>query len=145
MLLMGTWNTKHLFLKYYLIAVVLAFLIIVMITYVILGSMGKSNSGYALGISHEIKWLFATQFLLSFTIAYFLGSATEKALVKGQSGIYVGVKSLLICWSAPWLLIALISGFNDVSFNFLLINGLIALIPSIVIGPIVGLALKIKY
>ena len=139
---MGTRNTKHLLLKYYMIAAVLAFLILVLIIYVIFGSMGKSNSGYALGISHEIKWQFATQFLLSLIIAYFLGSATANALVKGQSGIYVGIKSLLICWSAPCLLVALISGFNDVSLNFLLINGLIVIMPSIVIGPIVGLALK---
>ena len=110
--------------------------------------MGESGSGYSQAIGITIDpadmSMIGLQIFCSLAVAYFIGPMTVNAISQGQSGIYVGIKSLLTCWTAPWILLNLIAAIPDLSRNFMLINGMVAIIPAVVIGPIVGRAMKKK-
>ncbi|MCE7057550.1 hypothetical protein LZF95_22910 [Algoriphagus sp. AGSA1] len=140
-------NTKSnfFFLKYLLITGgVTAIGIILLTAIVLMFIMGESGSGFALGlaISPVEKSMVVLQILGSIAIAYFIGPMAVNAIGKGKNGIYVGIKSLLICWTAPWILLTLIAFLPDLSWNVLLINGLFGLVPALMLGPIVGWAMK---
>ena len=106
--------------------------------------MGEYGSGFAVGVTinpTKISIL-GLQILCSLAIAYFIGPMTVKAINQGQRGTSVGIKSLLICWTTPWILMNLIVAIPDLAWDMMLINGIVAIIPAMIIGPIVGRAMK---
>ena len=139
-------NTNFLFIKYLLITGTVAIITIVLLILIMVGTIGESSSGLAIGFAIETMQIFMICLLIfcSLAIAYFIGPMTVNAISQGQSGIYIGLKSLLICWTAPWLLLSILAALPDLSWNFMLFNAIVAFIPALVIGPIVGLILKKK-
>ncbi|WPR76149.1 hypothetical protein [Algoriphagus sp. NG3] len=120
--------------------------LILLTSIVLMIIMGESGSGFALGIaiSPVEKSMIVLQILSSIAIAYFIGPMVVNAIKQGESGTYVGVTSLLICWTAPCILLTLIAAMPDLSWNILLVTGLVAIIPALILGPIVGWAMKRK-
>lgn len=139
-------KSRFLFMKYLLIAMVLMAVIIILATLTMVTLLGNSGSGYAVGVSADPKALsiLGLQLLSSMVIAYFVAPGTVKAIREGQKWVYVGIKSLLICWAAPWIVIALIASISDLSWDAIVFIAVALVIPSLLVGPIVGRALKKK-
>lgn len=139
-------KSKLLLLKYLLITGTVSALGIILLSAIMLLIIGESNRGYAIGmaIGPKEKSMMALQIISTLSIAYFIGPRTVNAIHQGQSGTYVGIESLFICWTAPWILLTLIFAIPNISWEVILINGIIAIIPALVIGPLVGRVLKKK-
>ncbi|MEB2777915.1 hypothetical protein SYJ56_21555 [Algoriphagus sp. D3-2-R+10] len=139
-------KSKLLLIKYLLITGAVAAIGIILLIVIVLTILGESGSGFALGLAIDPvgKSMIGLQILSSIAIAYFIGPMAVNAISQGQSGPYVGIKSLLICWTAPWILLTLIAAIQDLSWNFMLINGIVAFIPAVIIGPLVGRAMRKK-
>ncbi|MDR7130046.1 hypothetical protein J2X69_002393 [Algoriphagus sp. 4150] len=141
-------KSKLLLIKCLLITGAGAAIGIILLILIISVIMGESGRGYAIGLAIDPveKAMIGLQLLSSLAIAYFIGPMTVDAIRQGQSGTYVGIKSLLICWTAPWILLTLVIAALDLSWSwdFMLVNGMAAIIPALIIGPLVGRAIKKK-
>ncbi len=139
-------KSNILFIKYLIIAGTVATIGIALAILVLLMITRQSSSGYAIGLAikpTEVS-LVVIQILVSLVIAYFIGPKTVQDINEGKSGIWIGGKSLLISWSAPWMFLTILFALQHLSWDYLLLNGIIALIPAFVIGPVIGQLIKRK-
>ncbi|WBL41735.1 hypothetical protein PBT90_13330 [Algoriphagus halophytocola] len=137
-------NSRLLLLKYLLITGTVTIIAIVLLILIMVGTIGESSSGLAIGFAIEPMQIFMVGLLIfcSLTIAYFIGSFAFNAINQGQNGAYVGFKSLLICWSVPCVFRSLLAAIPDLTWGVLLGSGIIAIVPAVLLGPILGLAMK---
>ena len=139
-------ESRFLLIKYLLITVVLIAVVIILATLSMATFLGNSGSGYSIGMSVDpnVLSILGLQLLSTIVIAYFIGPLIVNSIKEGQNWAYAGIKSILICWATPWILTNLIATIPDLSWDIMLINGIVAIIPAVIIGPIVGRALKKK-
>ncbi len=146
---MGSSNGKSniLFIKYLIIAGTVAIIGIVLAILVLLMITRQSSSGYAIGLAIKPAevLLVGIQILVSLVIAYFIGPKTVQDINEGKSGFWIGGKSLLICWTAPWMFLTILFALQHLSWDYLLLNGIVAFIPAFVMGPIIGVFIKRKF
>ncbi|SFT90304.1 hypothetical protein SAMN04489724_2681 [Algoriphagus locisalis] len=137
-------NSKLLLIKNLLITGIVAIIAIVLLILIMVGTIGESSSGLAIGFAIEPIQLLMIGLLIfcSLSIAYFIGPQSVLAIIQGQNGAYVGIKSLLICWSTPCVFIILLASLPDLTWSILISGGIIAIVPAVLLGPIVGLAMK---
>ena len=137
-------NSKLLLLKYLMITGAVAITAMALVILIIVMGLGESDSGYALGFAIEPAQLVLIGLLIfcSLAIAYFMGPNSVHAICEGQTGVFVGVKSLLACWTAPCIILALFSAMPDLSWGVLTSSVILAIAPALVLGPIVGFAMK---
>lgn len=100
-------NTNFLFIKYLLITGTLAIITIVLLILILVGTNGESSGGLAMGFAIEPMQIFVIGLLIfcSLTTAYFIGPHAAQAISQGRNGLFIGVISLLVCWTVPCLLI----------------------------------------
>ncbi|RAI84374.1 hypothetical protein [Algoriphagus yeomjeoni] len=139
-------NLKFLLLKYLLITGTVTIIAIVLLILIMVGTIGESSGGLAIGLAIEPVEIFMIGLLIfcSLSIAYFIGPHAVQAISQGRNGVFIGVKSLIICWSAPCLLFSSLAALPELTWGILLSGGIVAIIPAMIIGPIVGLAMRRK-
>lgn len=111
-----------------------------LITFYFATFQGMHGSGYAIGVSIEPteNYLLGIQLISSIIIAYFIGPMTVKSIKEGQHWMYVGIKGVLLCWALPWIILSFIATFSDLSWDIIVYNFMVAIIPCMIIGPLVG-------
>ncbi|MFC5624366.1 hypothetical protein [Algoriphagus winogradskyi] len=137
-------NTNFLFIKYLLITGTVAIITIVLLILIMVGTIGESSSGLAIGFAIEPMQIFMICLLIfcSLAIAYFIGPHAAQAISQGRNGVFIGVKCLLVCWTVPCLLIMFFASVSDLSLSGLIRIVITALAPALVFGPIIGLAMR---
>ncbi|UZD24369.1 hypothetical protein [Algoriphagus halophytocola] len=137
-------NTNFLFVKYLLITGTVAIIAIVLLVLIMVGTIGESRSGLAIGFAIEPVQIFMIGLLIfcSLAIAYVIGPYAVQAIGQGKNGAFVGIKSMMSCWTVPCIVITLLAAIPDLTWGVLVGSGIIAVVPALLLGPIVGFAMK---